>query len=137
MDKLKSDSLLQDFNIDISSNQENVNIQCNAGFYSVILRPCLEIFRPEAKLQRNDLNVMLKCIDVTMKKDLDGSIVNNVIFLRVYDARGRQSLGSITIHLHHATRKAQIQGSAIMAGKFTIPVWFVDNILRDQLLAYV
>ena len=49
MDKLKSDSLLQDFNIDISSNQENVNIQCNAGFYSVILRPCLEIFRPEAK----------------------------------------------------------------------------------------
>ena len=36
INKLGKDSQLQDFTIDISPSQQNVNIQCNAGFYSIL-----------------------------------------------------------------------------------------------------
>ena len=133
INKLKSDSLIEDFSIEISPSQENINIQCNSGFYTMLLRPCLDIFKPGIEIPHRSLNITIQCRDITKKTDKAGNIVNNVIFLRMYNAADGDSLGSITIHLHHTARKLQLQGSAKMPNKTSIPVWFLEHILKDQL----
>ena len=133
IDKLRNDSHFNDFSIVISPSQQNVNIQCNPGFYSVLLRPCLEIFYPGAEIIQADNSVVIQCRDTSKKTDKSGSVVNNVIFLRVYQADSSNNLGAITIHLHHTSRKVQLQGSAKMYNGTTIPVWFLENFLLNQL----
>ena len=69
IEKLRNDSLIPDFDIHISPSQENVNIQCSAGFYSVVLRPCCEIFQPGFKILKSDLDVQIQCRNISKKTD--------------------------------------------------------------------
>ena len=109
-----NDSNLQNFTIEVSPNQQNVNIQCNSGFYSILVTPCLEIFYPGAEIHKADNNLVIQCRDTSQKTDKSGNVVNNVIFLNIYEVNSCNSLGAVIIHLHHTTRKLQIQGSAKM-----------------------
>ena len=40
--RLRTDTVLDNFNVEINSKNENVNIQCNLGFYSKVAKPVLE-----------------------------------------------------------------------------------------------
>ena len=99
----------------------------------MVLRPCCEAFQPGKEILHADLNVVIQCRDVSVKEDKTNTVVNNVVFLRVYRATDGESLGILTIHLHHTARKIQIQGSALMPDNTTIPIWFLYNILQRQL----
>ena len=130
--KLSHDTLLTNFEIVVSPSQENINIQCNSGFYSQVLRPCLQDIRKGTEFLVNDHGVIVECMDTTNKVDKSGTLVNNVFFLRLW-TKTRSDLGPVTLHLHHTARKLQIQGSIIMPDKTTAPVWFVENVIKDRL----
>ena len=69
--------------------------------------------------------------DVTGKVDSTEANVNSVLFFRVNTAN-RCNVGRVTIHLHHSTRLVQVQGGAVISGKTTAAVWFVENFIARR-----
>ena len=126
--KLKKDSNIKDFEIEISPSDKNVNINCSTGFYTKVALPSFQDLAVGHTLPVGDLSV--KCHDITNRTDASGATTTTVIMFRM--CQNNLSLGGVTIHLHHTTRNIQVQGSALLPDKKLAPVWFVDNVLKER-----
>ena len=125
--KIGKDSLLSDFEIDVSPSNENVNIQCSVGFYTKVAIPAFESISAGGSTVSGDICV--KCHDVTKRTDVSGAATANVIMYRLYQQN--LSIGQVTVHLYHTTRNVQVQGSALLPDNTKAPIWFVNKILRE------
>ena len=74
--------------------------------------------------------VSVHCQDVVGTFDASQAQQNTVIFFRL--SKDKSSLGCVRIHLHHTTRKVQLQGGALLTDELKAPVWFVENVLRKN-----
>ena len=126
--RLRTDTVLDNFNVEINSKNENVNIQCNLGFYSKVAKPALEdlAFGPPPIIG----NITVKCHDITQRTDKSGAATTTVIMFRMN--KDGNSMGQVTVHLHHTTRLIQLQGRSLLPDNTRAPVWFVENILLDR-----
>ena len=126
--KLKKDTNIRDFEVDICPSNENVNIYCSTGFYTKVALPSLQDLAVGHSLSVGALSA--RCHDITKRTDASGATTTTIMIFRL--SQGNLSLGGVTIHLHHTTRNVQIQGSSIMPDNKLAPVWFVDNVLKDR-----
>ena len=127
--KLFKDTFAADYEIEVNSNNENVNVQCNLGFYSTVAKPVMEqlSFGPSPCI--NDVTV--RCHDITQRTDQGGAATTTVIIFRMH--QHNLSIGQATVHMHHTARKVQIQGSALLPpDNIKAPVWFVQHVLKDR-----
>ena len=127
--KLFKDTFATNYEIEVNSNDENVNVQCNLGFYSTVAKPVMEqlSFGPSPCI--NDVTV--RCHDITQRTDQGGAATTTVIIFRMH--KHNLSIGQVTVHMHHTARKVQIQGSALMPPDNTkAPVWFVQQVLKER-----
>jgi len=69
--RLNKDTIINDFEITINPSNENVNIQCNAGFYAKVAKPALEdlAFGPSPTIE----DITIKCHDITNRSDATGA----------------------------------------------------------------
>ena len=126
--KLRKDASLADFEIEVSPNNENVNIQCSTGFYTKVAKPALEDLAVGTSSSVG--NVIVKCHDITLRTDVSGAATTTVIMYRLFQQK--LSIGQVTVHLHHTSRNVQVQGSALLPDNTKAPVWFVENVLRNR-----
>ena len=127
--KVMKDASANDFEIEINSNMENVNINCNTGFYSKVAIPTLQSLAMGGAKVINTVSV--QCQDIVGNFDTTLAHQTTVIFFRL--SHDKVSLGSgVRIHLHHTARKVQLQGGAIMPDKTTAPVWFMEEVLKNS-----
>ena len=111
--KLSNDTMLKDFTITINNNDENVNIQCNTATYTLVEVPSFQDIKMGDDF--NAENIRIHCFKITGKINDTDSTVNAVIFFHLYN--GYNTVGDVTVHLHHTRRKLQFQGSTIMSNK--------------------
>ena len=126
--KLRKDSAVNNYEVEISPNNENVNIHCSVGFYTKIAIPTFETLTACSTISASGVTVL--CHDVTKRTDATGAATTTVIMFRL--CHDKLSVGQVTVHLHHSTRNVQLQGSALLPDNTTAPVWFVENILKDK-----
>lgn len=126
--KLKDDTTLADYEIEISQSNENINIYCNTGFYTKVAFPSFQDLAIGQKIPVGNISVL--CHDVTERVDAMGAATATVIMFRF--SQENLSLGGVTVHLHHTTRNVQIQGSALFPDNKKAPVWFVDNVIKER-----
>ena len=126
--KLRKDSAVNNYEVEISPNNENVNIYCSVGFYTKIAIPTFETLTACSTISASGVTVL--CHDVTKRTDATGAATTTVIMFRL--CHDKLSVGQVTVHLHHSTRNVQLQGSALLPDNTTAPVWFVENILKDK-----
>ena len=130
LSKIHSDTFLKDFKITVSPSQTNVNIQCSTGFYTQAVLPSFcgitkgTIF--------NAACFTVYCHNLVGRVDNTDADVNAVLKFLISKASGK-SIGGVTMHLHHTTRKVQVQGSAIVGGQIKAAVWFVENVVKERL----
>ena len=99
--------------IEINCNDENVNILCSPGFYSLIARPSL--LSLSEGFQASCRNVTFELRSIVSHKDLSGTLQSSIlkfIFLVNLMEHG------LTISLHHTTQKVQIQGGMYKNGRW-------------------
>ena len=130
LSKLRHDTAVPNFEIEVSPSYENVNIYCNTGFYAVAARPTLEALAVGASANTSIANISVKCIDVSNRTDATGVSTTTVVMFRLY--RLTESIGQVTIHLHHTARKVQVQGRTLFPDNTKAPVWFVENVLKSK-----
>ena len=125
---LNRDTAINDFEITINPSNENVNIQCNAGFYAKVAKPAMEdlAFGPSSTIE----DITIKCHDITNRSDATGAATTTVIMFLLHHKH--VSTGQVTVHLHHTTRLVQVQGSALLPNGTRAPVWFVERALREK-----
>ena len=126
--KLRHDTTVPDYTIEVSPSNENVNIYCNTGFYAVVAKPTLESLAIGTMTQVGDIGI--KCHDITNRTDATQAITVTVVMYRLYLLT--ESIGQVTIHLHHTARKVQVQGRALLPDKTKAPIWFVEKVLKPQ-----
>ena len=129
--RLNKDTVIDNFEITINANNENVNIQCNAGFYAIVAKPVMEDLA--FGLSQTIEDITIKCHDITNRSDSTGAATTTVIMFRLHHKH--VSTGQVTVHLHHTTRLVQVQGSALLPNGTRAPVWFVERVLRDKFVA--
>ena len=122
--KLADDTTKEDFDITVSPNEHNVNIVCSTGFYSVVALPAFAHLFSGFLVYLDSL--VLICYDMNNKVDSSNATVNNVYFFRI-ENHSKTVLGKVTVHLHHTTRKVQIQGGSLIANKKRAGIWFLEN----------
>ena len=127
--RLIRDTTVQDFTIVVNSNKENVNINCNVGFYSKVAVPAIQHLAAKQVFESQGITVT--CQDIVGNFDATNAQQNTVIHFRLSKDKHSLEGGSVRIHLHHTTRKVQIQGGALLPGDKKAPVWFVENILEN------
>ena len=74
--------------------------------------------------------VILTCHDITNRTDATQASTVTVVMYRLYMLT--ESIGQVTIHLHHTARKVQVQGGALLPDKTKAPIWFVEEVLKPQ-----
>ena len=126
--RLAADTVAKNFTIQVNKNKENVNIDCNTGFYSTVAVPALH--KLAASREFSCQGVTVQCQDIVGNFDATHAQQNTVVYFRFN--KEKTSLGGVRIHLHHTTRRVQLQGGAMMPGEKTSPVWFTENILHEQ-----
>ena len=125
---LCKDAKLTDFEITISPIAHNVNIKCSTGFYTLVVLPSFKDITEHFVTQVDGITV--QCSSITGY--IDGANSNTtavVVFSLTY--QDGSSAGAVTMHLHHTTRRVQLQGSALVYDKSRAPVWFVDNFIKS------
>ena len=127
--RLGHDATTGDFTIVVSKNKENVNIDCNVGFYTTVAVPAIQHLAASQLFVCQGVSV--HCQDVVGTFDATKAQQNTVIFFRL-SSKDKSSLGCVRIHLHHTTRKVQLQGGALISGEQKAPIWFVEHVLRDN-----
>jgi hypothetical protein len=127
--KLANDAMINDFEINVSPTEQNVNIICSTGFYSLVVLPAFSsVFKGYSTTAAG---VQIYCYDLTGKVDAGNSTVNTVIFYKLnFTSSGKSN--NVTITLHHTVRKVQVQGSSIINNSTRANVWFLENILLDM-----
>ena len=130
--KLVSDTRLEDYEIVVSPTEQNINVHCSTGFYSLVVLPAFsEIF---VGYTTTTSNISLHCYDITGKVDNSKSNVNTVLFFKLSHPNNSKS-NNVTITLHHTVRKVQVQGSSIINNSIRANVWFLQNILVQMFRA--
>ena len=128
--KLVNDAGLEDYEIVVSPTEQNINVHCSTGFYSLVVLPAFsDIFVGYATTTSN---VSIHCYDITGKVDNSKSSVNTVLFFKLSHPNSSKS-NNVTITLHHTVRKVQVQGSSIINNSIRANVWFLQNVLVDML----
>ena len=122
--KIVKDAEKQDYEINVNNNEENVTIKCSTGFYIQVAKPSFVTLENGSVLSNSNIVVMLT--DVTKTNDLNG--LETTLLLKCSLLSDRQTLGCVSVHLHHSTRTIQIQGSSIMPDSSKAPVWFLNNV---------
>ena len=132
LSKLTSDSLINDFEIVVSPNEQNVNIICSTGFYSLVALPAFSHIA--VGYSRVVAGVSVYCHDIIGKHDGTDAKVNTLYQFRLH-APDKSTIGGVAIHLHHYVRKVQVQGGSMVDEQTRAGVWFVDNIIRETFAA--
>ena len=127
--KLGKDTLKPDLTIKISQNNQNVNIQCNTGFYMQVVIPGLKGLATGCTNRVSGIDVL--CSDIVGNIDAGGSDLNTVLHFRFH--QDKLPVGGVTVHLHHSTRLVQVQGGGVLPDKSHAPVWFVQHYLKSRL----
>ena len=122
---LKKDAVISDFEIIVSKNQQNVNVDCNVGFYATVAVPALHNLTT-GQVRVYD-GIAVQCKDIVGNFDTTQAQQTTILFFHL--SLNKASVGTVRIHLHHTTRKVQVQGGAILPDKRYAPVWFVDTVL--------
>ena len=65
--KLVSDASIQDYEINVSPTEQNINVECSTGFYSLVVLPAFSaIF---VGFSTTAANTDIQCYDITNKVD--------------------------------------------------------------------
>ena len=124
--KLVTDASVQDYDIIVSPTEQNINVECSTGFYSLVVLPAFSaIF---VGFSTTAANTDIQCYDITNKVDNSKSHVNTVLFFKLNTPNTSRS-NNVTITLHHTARKVQVQGSSNINGNIRANVWFLQNVL--------
>ena len=112
--------------IEVNCNDENVNINCSPGFYTLVARPCLLNISVGHQITCEGTTFELKSI--TPQKDLSG-ITQTTILKFIFMKELMEY--SVTISLHHTTQKIQIQGSSSMSDGSKVATFILNRYLAD------
>ena len=129
MSKLGHDTNIKDFEIAVSPTEQNINVLCSTGFYSMVVIPAFSPIRVGSSMSSAGINI--HCYDMTGKYDGTEAHVNTVIFFKL--ASANKVTNNVTVTLHHTARKLQIQGSSLIYCKTRANVWFLEKIILDML----
>ena len=113
--KLRKDTSLSDFTIEVSKNKQNVNINCNTGFYTKVAVPALQNLSAGQIAEFN--GIIVQCQDIVGNFDATQAQQNTVIYFRL--SQDKLSLGGVRIHLHNTTRRIKVQGGALLPDEKT------------------
>ena len=112
-----------------NNNDENINVQCSAGFYAAIAKPIMCSISADHSLTVQGIVVTLSSYEIDTK-DTSGLLVNRLLKFSLRTATIPTAIiGSLTIHLHHTSRLIQIQGSCVMPDSTPATIWFTENVL--------
>ena len=126
--RLCKDTTLDDYEITVSPIAHNVNIKCSAGFYAKVVLPSLGNI---AEQYDNHVDgVSIQCTEVKRVVDGAGASVTGTVVFKLSYLANQSFIGTVHIHLHHTTRRVQLQGSSLVHNKTRAPVWFVDKFLK-------
>ena len=75
---------------------------------------------------------MLSCTKIEGRVDGEGANVTAALVfeLSYVNKQDKPIIGTVFVHLHHTTRRVQLQGSSMVHGKVRAPVWFADKVLK-------
>ena len=111
-----------------SPSKENVNVQCNPGFYDQVIKPAFCTITEGFSFSVNSIILSLS----TVVPHLDSTLVEERRMVKFsFLLSGIPSM--VTLHFHHTTCNLQVQGSRIMPDLNTSSVWFVKNALYERL----
>ena len=130
LSRLCKDTRIEDYDITVSPVAHNVTIKCSAGFYTKVV---LTSFANMSLQYQNKVDdIIIKCTKVEGQVDETGASVTAKVVFDLSNEKGRDksTIGTVTVHLHHTSRKVQLQGSALVYGKVRAPIWFVDKFLK-------
>ena len=82
LSKLAEDADINDFDIEVSPAEHNVNVQCSTGFYSLVVVPAFSTISTGYSVSVAGLNV--SCFESTGKVDRSSASINTVYFLHCY-----------------------------------------------------
>ena len=126
VNKLVNNANRTSLEIEINCNNENVNILCSPGFYSLIAR--LSLLSLSQGFQETCRNVTFELRSVVSHKEMSGTLQSSVLkLLFLVDLMEH----GLTISLHHTTQKVQIQGGSKMADGSTAAVFALNNFFTD------
>ena len=126
INRLAQDTSKDDFEMSVSSNEHNVSILCSTGFYSVVAIPAFE--KIDKDFTMSITNHTVTCVDVIKKLDKSNASVNSVLYFRVVNHHDDLT-AKVTIHLHHTTRRIQVQGGSFVNRQKRAAVWLVENFI--------
>ena len=130
---LLKDTKINDFEITVSPVAHNVNVKCSTGFYTLAVLPSFSGITEQYSSSVDGITI--KCNSITGRiDDADSNVNAAIVFALSYN--DGTSAGSVHVHLHHSTRRIQLQGSAMVHGQTRAPVWFVDRVLKTMLSSY-
>ena len=134
LNSIVSDALKTNIEISANDNDGNIDMKCSSGFYDQVTKPALCGLSKDFKFHMNGISGF--CRDVTINHDISGYEYNITFFFNL--SFPNTNVASVTIHLHHSTRNAQIQGGSVMPDKSKAAMWFLKNIIhgRIELLAH-
>ena len=125
-----------DVSCEVKSFGENVNLQCNSGFFLAVAKPALSSFQAGSTMVVQGITCTMPD-KPTLKKDTTGLYETLLLQFNLKTATIPACvLGRAAVHLHLTTRLIQIQGGQRMPDSTPIAIWFTDNVvlplLRDQ-----
>ena len=110
-----------------NTSGSNVNIDCNPGFYHLIVRP--SFCNLQRGYQFTHLSTSFVLTDFTPHLDHTSTEEGRLLQFTFHNRGGEQSL---SVHLHHTTRRVQVQGAAVMPDHNTAAVYFVNHFLTES-----
>ena len=118
------DTQLNDFEVTINNNNENCIIKCSSGFYYQMGRPCFEELDIHSVMTYSNI-----AINVTeIQPFLDRNRYEYGRRLRLSFVTHDEDLGGVVVHLHHSTRRIQIQGGSTVSC-VTSAEWFAKAMI--------
>ena len=111
-----------------------MNFKSSSGFYDQVTKPA---FCGLTQGYSNNIQgIFIVCHNITINHDETGYEYNRTLFFNLSSSFNKTA--SVTVHLHHSTRNAQIQGGSTMPDKSKAAVWFLKNVVhgRIELLAH-
>ena len=104
----------------------NVNIKCSTGFYNLVVLPTFSGITEQYVI--NVDNITIRCTSITGQVDNSNANVTAAINFSLSNP-DNSSAGNVHLHLHHTTRRIQLQGSSLVHGETRAPVWYMDKVL--------
>ena len=73
-------------------------------------------------------NITIECTSITGQVDNTNANVTAAINFSLSNP-DKSSAGNVHLHLHHTTRRIQLQGSSLVHGVTRTPVWYMEKVL--------